>query len=254
MVLSLVAPLRCVVCSRGVDALPFCARCQHDVARLRTDRSAKIAPPAGVDRVVAAYRYTGPIARAVVAGKVLGATGVWRPLGQELGRVVAAREVRADLVVAVPTDRRRRRSRGVDHAAVLARQVARAIGAPFLFPLEVRTGLPDRGAHREHDSGLPDGAVRCRCPVTARSVLLVDDVMTTGATAAASARALLDAGSGGVLLAVLAYAAGRPTRSLDRCDEFLSPDSRGIATVDTPVDREPRTARDLPVDEGHKEA
>jgi predicted amidophosphoribosyltransferase len=172
-----------------------------------------------VDRVLAAYRYTGVVARAIVAGKVLGATGVWAPFGRELGEVAAGMEVGGDVVVPVPTDRRRRRARGVDHAAVLARGVARALGLRAQRVLTVRTGLPDRGSAQDPSAALPDGAVRAARRIDGRHVVLVDDVMTTGATAAAGASALLEAGAEMVTLVVLASAAIRPTGSWHRRSE-----------------------------------
>lgn len=199
--------------------MPFCGTCADEAAALRTDAGLPPDPPAGVDRVLAAYRYTGVIARAVVAGKVLGATGVWRPFGRELGTVAARMQVIGDLVVPVPTDRRRRRARGIDHAAVLARGVARALGLPSQRVLTVRTGLPDRGSAAAPTAVLPDGAVRAARRVDGQRVVLVDDVMTTGATAAAAAAELLDGGAHTITLVVLASAAIRPTGSSHRRSE-----------------------------------
>lgn len=215
----MVAPLRCVACAAPVGALPFCAGCAAEAAGLRIAPDAPPDPPAGVDRALAAYRYTGVIARAVVAGKVLGATGVWRPLARELGAVAVGMRVDGDLVVPVPTDRRRRRARGIDHAAVLARGVGRALGLPSQRALTVRTGLPDRGSTRAPSAAIPDGAVRVARRVDGRHVVLVDDVMTTGATAAAAAGALFDGGAQTITLVVLASAANQPTGSSHRRSE-----------------------------------
>lgn len=211
--LSFVAPTRCAVCAQPSPRLPFCSDCQAGADRLWLPADTAVPSPAGIRRVVGAYRYTGPVARAVVAGKVLGATGVWRPFGRDLARAARDAGVTGDVVVPVPTDRRRRRRRGIDHAAVLAVEVARAIRVPMRAALAVRTGLPDRGAGEPEGSVLPADAVRVRLDVHDRSVVLVDDVVTTGVTAAASAAALLAAGVTDVQLLVLACASLRPTGS-----------------------------------------
>jgi hypothetical protein len=113
----------------------------------------------------------------------------------------------------------------------------------------VRTGLPDRGSARDDPTPVPAEAFRAKTSIGGLTVVLVDDVMTTGETAAASARALLDAGAEQVRLSVLACAAVLPTGSLDLRSQMPSPRRGEVATVNRPVDREPRTARDLPVDE-----
>lgn len=140
-----------------------------------------------------AFDYRGVIAAAVAGAKLAGVRTAWDDLAVALAARVALDPPSVDVVVPVATAPRRTRARGVDHAARLARAVARAVEVPCLSLLAV-TGRPphERQVARTH---LP--------PTT---VLLVDDVLTTGATAAGAARALLSAGAGEVHLAVLARA------------------------------------------------
>ncbi len=112
-------------------------------------------------------------------------------------------------IVAVPLGRRRRLDRGYDQAALLARSLARsAPGARFLPGALVRTRetAPQVGRTRTERLGNVRGAFRGSPAVQGRDVVLVDDVVTTGATARACAEALLAAGARSVRVLALARA------------------------------------------------
>jgi ComF family protein len=106
----------------------------------------------------------------------------------------------------VPLHRARLWERQFNQAAALAREVARVCGKPVeldaiarVRPTRSQVGLS--GAERARNMA---GAFRCARPVKGRRILLIDDVMTSGATAGAAARALLDAGAKAVDVLVFA--------------------------------------------------
>jgi ComF family protein len=177
----------------------FCRECERWPPRLRAARSAcLLLPPA--DRVVHQLKYRG-----------------WRALAEPMAQRMAGLTLPADVsaearaVVPVPTTRRRRRERGYNQAELLAAAFARLTGRQLLLALErtsaassqtnlqpVERGANVTGAFRSVASAA--GGLR------GAHVLLVDDVLTTGATAAECTRTLVEAGTRAVTLVTFARA------------------------------------------------
>jgi ComF family protein len=124
------------------------------------------------------------------------------PLAALLLECLAARPLAVDAVVPVPLDDRRARSRGYNQAALLAAPVATTLAVP-LAPGWLRRTRPTRpqvGLTARDRRANVRGAFACPEPaaVAGRRLLVVDDVMTTGATLEACAEALVAAGAAGV--------------------------------------------------------
>jgi competence protein ComFC len=117
----------------------------------------------------------------------------------------------ATRVVPVPLHKERLRSRGFNQAAIIGREMARALSLPLdeMSLVRVassekhRTGLDAKG---RRDSVAKAFIVRHPRLIEGEDVLLVDDVLTTGATVEACETALLEAGAGSVLVFALAQA------------------------------------------------
>jgi ComF family protein len=116
-----------------------------------------------------------------------------------------------DLVVPMPLHWRRRWKRGFNQATLLARHVARRRGIPMLEAVRrVRATATQAGLTNSNRRKNVSGAFRVATRYTENSalsgkrILLIDDVMTTGATGAACARALKRAGASSVTLLTLA--------------------------------------------------
>ncbi len=235
----LLVPRRCPGC--GDPASPpahdgFCPGCLRGIARPGASACAgcgTASVPEGSgpfcpgcsgrherDAVLAAAAYGGVVRAAVLGLKYRADFAAGRALARLLVGA-AAPAAAAELVVPVPLHAARLRRRGFNQAAFLARPLARALGAPLGAATLRRTratralaGL-DREA-REREVG---GAFTVRRPaaVAGRRVLLVDDVLTTGATAEGCCRALKAAGAAwaGVAVAARSFpgaAAGYPAR------------------------------------------
>jgi ComF family protein len=112
----------------------------------------------------------------------------------------AANRARPDLVVATPLANRRLRERGFNQALVLARHVCAALALPCDLDAVTKareTPKQEGLGRRQRVENLRD-AFRCELRLAGEHVALVDDVVTTGATASALTRVLRESGAGRV--------------------------------------------------------
>jgi preprotein translocase subunit SecA len=165
--------------------------------------------------VPAAFAFEGVGRRLVLALKYANARGVARAVAAEMVRHVPPGSV--DAVTWAPTSASRRRHRGYDQAELLARAVARRLGVPCRRLLDRVSGPAQTGRTRGERLLGPSFRVRRRPP---GRVLVVDDVVTTGATLAAAERALRSAGAREVRCIA---AAATPARGCQSTAELARP-------------------------------
>ena len=173
---------------------------------LATTCGSCLASPPAFLSVLAGGLYGGPLAEAIQALKYGGRPAVARPLGAWLAARAAI--PRGAAIVAVPLARRRRLDRGYDQAALLAGHLAwrRPCPTPSGALRRTRETPSQVGRNRGARARNVAGAFAAGRAVTGKEIWLVDDVVTTGATADAAARALLAAGANGVRVVALARA------------------------------------------------
>ena len=161
-------------------------------------------PPA-FDATVSALEYRFPVDRLVQRFKFAGDLAIGHWLGECLENAVAEEEP-PDFLVATPLTRSRLRERGFNQAMVLARIVgaARAIRVEIEGVEKVRDTQAQHGLSRKERHANLRAAFRVRHAIPGAHVAIVDDVMTTGATAEAMARVLREAGARRVVAWVLA--------------------------------------------------
>lgn len=194
---------------------PLCRGCRASLHRL----AAEPVWLSGV-RVWAPVAYSGPARRLVGALKFSGARGVADAMAAQIvanaPSELLAREPSEMLagvtLVPVPLHPRRLRSRGYNQAAAIAEALARRAGLEVADCL-ARTGPPltQVGRDRVERRAGPAGEIRVRLPAPAvpRRVLIVDDVVTTGATLAACRASLVAAGAVEVAAVAFARTLGR---------------------------------------------
>lgn len=162
------------------------------------------------DRARAACLYDEHSRELVLQLKHADRTDLARLFAQWLSRAARDLVEEADAVVPVPLHRLRLLRRRYNQAAEVARPLARTAGLEFLPDALVRVrrtasqGGRTPGGRRRNVAGAFAVPAARRRLVEGRHILLVDDVLTTGATAEACARALKQAGAAGVALAVIA--------------------------------------------------
>jgi ComF family protein len=216
--ISLYAPLACINCQ--TEGAILCVSCRQDLplpvercyicnnaSRLgRTCRQCRT--PQRLVSANAATAYVDPgksLVWRLKFGRVqAAATTMAQCMAERYGRYIAEDTV----IIPVPTATKRVRGRGYDQAQLIARSVAAQTGCRLGQPLR-RIGVQEQiGANRLQRRQQLQGALQVRRPqeVRGQRILLIDDVMTTGATLEAAATALYAAGARTVGALVFAQA------------------------------------------------
>jgi ComF family protein len=148
------------------------------------------------DGALAAFEYRFPLDRLVQRFKYSGDLAIGRWLALELARRVRE-EPRPDLLVPMPLAHGRLRERGFNQAAQVARVLAQRLDVPFALHMvdRVRDAPSQSGLGRRARRANLRGAFQCNATLQGRRVVLVDDVITTGASADALSAVLKRAGA-----------------------------------------------------------
>jgi ComF family protein len=201
--LDLIAPLRCAACGDAYPTHPPGRRAPVLCVPCAVSLEPAMDPPAGV---LVPFAHGGALARAIHAAKYGGDPSLARRLGTLLVHALGPALPDCDAVVPVPLHRRRLAERGFNQAA----EIARALGRPLAHgairrtrdtPSQVTLGRSARLAN-VHAAFAP-AAPRA---LAGRRVLVLDDVVTTGATLAEVAAAVRAAGARSVTGIALARA------------------------------------------------
>lgn len=217
--LDMFAPRSCAACGHrlSVDEETICTRCSIHLPRTGFSASPTDNEMARlfwarlpIERAAAFYYYHphSPAARIIYDLKYRGQTDT----GRQMGRM-AAREMAADgffdgidLILPLPLARRRERERGYNQSALIAQGIADITGLPIVHDavLRIRDTASQTTLDHARRADNMEAAFRLVKPKTiaGRHVLIVDDIVTTGATVTACGKAITEAGD--VRISVLA--------------------------------------------------
>ena len=210
VVLDLVYPPRCVLCGAGggfvcqscESRLPLadgqrCSRCWAPLSHgfcAACDESRPL-----FDSLRSRFIYEGDARRLVHAFKFKDQTALVEELGRMMAESLVKEALDSEVLVPVPLTGMKQRQRGYNQSQVLAREIGRirGIAVEELLERQGRSGPQSQaGSAGERRENVMDAfRLRKGRRVSSRSILLVDDVVTTGATLSACARVLLEGGA-----------------------------------------------------------
>ena len=209
MAVDLVLPPSCAACGRGGAFLcepcesslsrlerPYCARCAHPGADRLCEACAS-SPPA-FDGIRAVCLFEGAARQLVHSLKYANFRAVAPDMARLLADLLGPRPGPGEVIVPVPLHPRRERTRGYNQSELLARTVGKRTGLPVRPGIvrRVRNTPPQVSIenYEERRSNI-EGSFECPTGLSGESVLLMDDVVTTGSTMSACAAALKAAGA-----------------------------------------------------------
>lgn len=204
--LDLLYPPRCVFCRRllreGEKGL--CRACREGLPSLTPVETRREVP--GTVFCSAPFLYEGAVREALLRYKFHGAAAYGRTFAEFIAKCVDENAVSCDSITWVPLSRRRLRQRGYDQARILAEETAKLLGLPCEKMLVKRVDNRPQSSTRSAEERRQNArdVYACKMDLTGRRVLLIDDIVTTGATLSECAGVLKKAGCAAVYAAAAA--------------------------------------------------
>lgn len=206
--LDLLYPPRCMFCRKLIAAKEdgVCRDCRTRIPRVPSGdlrRDIK-----HISFCVSPWYYEGDVRQALLRYKFRGVTAYGRIFAGFMAKSIDEIHFSCDIITWVPLSRRRLRARGYDQARILAEELAGKLGVPCVKLLEKQVDTKpqsslERAEQRRENAR---GAYRCpdRTAIAGKSILLVDDIVTTGSTLSECARVLKEAGCREIIAATAA--------------------------------------------------
>ena len=208
LISRLLFPPKCVLCRKllGENETDLCRECRTHTPEFPKQQK-KLPYLAGW---TALWYYEGSVRRSMLRFKFYNARSYGNTYGKLLAMKLSQEDISFDLLTWAPISRARKWRRGYDQVELIARSVGRELGIAPVATLKKRrnnppqSGLQDAAQRRANVLGVYE--VLDPEAIQGKRILLLDDIMTTGATAGECARMLLTAGAKEVYCAAVAAA------------------------------------------------
>lgn len=208
MILELLFPRKCILCRAllSKDETDLCRSCRNNAPEF-IPRKNNIPFVAGWTAV---WYYKDNVQKSIIRYKFSNVRSYAEPYARFLALRIQEMQVDFDYITWVPVSLRRKWERGYDQVELLAKAVSKELGIPAIPTLK-------KQRHTPAQSGIGDDAkrkanvlgaykVRPDSDIAGKQLLLIDDVITTGATASECAKTLLAAGAKEIYCAAVASA------------------------------------------------
>ena len=204
---QLLFPPKCVLCGKLLqkDETDLCHTCRIEAPYYRNTKR----KPQFLDSVAAIWYYEGTVRSSILRYKFRGRRSYADAYGRLLAMALQKEELEFDLITWIPISRMRKWKRGYDQVELVARAAGRELGLePVPTLKKVRHNRPQSGIHgkAERRANVLGAYKSLGRSVSGQRILLLDDILTTGATASEAARVLKTAGAAEVHCAVVAAA------------------------------------------------
>lgn len=221
-ILSLLFPERCTLCHKILteDVTVLCRSCAVNApyfpAKAFTPNSSRKRPYPFLDSFTAVWYYEGDVRRSLLRYKFHHSSFLAPKYAQLLTSQIQKQDVSFDCITWVPVSRLRKMTRGYDQSQLLAESVAKELGMEAVPLLVKIRNTRKQSTIRTHEARNANvlGAYRPINPeqIRGKSILLIDDILTTGSTAGECAKTLLTAGAKQIHCAAVAAARHRQNK------------------------------------------
>ena len=224
-VLKLFFPPKCIVCGEvmpytkeppylcdhcGLAELPLktCAKCgkPYDIGYGKVDRCLYCETKFPFEFLISPHRYEGNAKTVIHNLKFGGRPYIYKSAAYIIAsRYTAYTYSIPDVCIPAPIGRKRLDKRGYNQAALIAKELSMLLGGEFAEVLEKNVDVPPQSTltSKQRAENLR-GTISCNTDLSGKSVLLIDDVYTTGSTIAECCRVLKKYGAGKIFVAVFA--------------------------------------------------
>ncbi len=214
-ILSVFFPARCPFCKGIISADEVvCQNCEKKINR-KSIKSTLTTRTGRTFECVAPFAYVEPIRGAIHDYKFNGAKNFAVPFGKYVADVLAESVdiAKVDLITSVPLHKARKRERGFNQAEIFAKEVSRLTGVRYAETLKKvkRNKTQHELSQQERIENVKDVyAITDSAAVNGKTIVICDDILTTGNTMAECTDVILKSGAKTVIGATIANVENRP--------------------------------------------